>query len=277
MTAKLVLTSSIVALATAIGAGAPALAQNQPPPGAEPPSAAPPRTYPAPQEPGATPSRPMPGPDSPSGVAPDGAGPDRDCAGIESRAQRTICLNRDLAALDRDARRLGGADHAAWAAQLESCAATSNTVYDGPIYRCLKERYEARLVQLSRNAGGAMSGHYRLAGGAISGKMTVIEYPQQHVTVLFEKITASGARACTFRMDAPASAGVIEGTPSGLPGCRVSVAIGRGTATVQSNRCDGLCEMGERVDGTYTSLGAVAPGAPPSRPAPAQRTPRQDD
>ena len=50
-----------------------------------------------------------------------------------------------------------------------------------------------------------MSGQYRLAGGAISGNMTVIEYPRQHVTVLFEKITSAGARACTFRMDAPAA------------------------------------------------------------------------
>ena len=263
MTAKLFLTSSVVVLATVIAAGAPALAQNQPPGGAEPPAAAPPRTYQAPEEPGTTPG--------------DRTDLGRDCAGIESRAQRTVCLNRDLAALDRDAQRLGGADHAAWAAKLESCAATSNTVYDGPIYRCLKARYEARLVELSRMDGGTMSGQYRLVGGANSGSMTVVEWPQQHVTVLFEKITAAGARVCTFRMDAPASAGVIEGRPSGLPGCRVSVALGRGTATVQSNGCEGLCEMGERVDGTYTSLGAVAPGAPPSRGAPAPSSPRQDD
>jgi len=136
MTAKLFFTSSVVVLATAIAAGAPALAQNQPPPGA-----APPRTYQAPQEPGTEPG--------------DRTDLGRDCAGIGSRAQRTVCLNRDLAALDRDAQRLGGADHVAWAAQLESCAATSNAVYDGPIHRCLKARYEARLVELSRRAGGA--------------------------------------------------------------------------------------------------------------------------
>jgi hypothetical protein len=284
MSSRFILSSSILAMAAALALGAPALAQSQPPgamsPGSPPPESEapanvqPPRTYQAPQDQGTgTPQRSLPAPDSPSGVAPDRTDLGRDCANIDSRVQRTICLNRDLAALDRDARRLGGAGHAAFTAQLESCAAASNTVYDGPIYRCVKARYEARLVQLSRQAGATMSGQYRLMGGAIQGNMTVIEHPQQHVTVLFDKITAAGARACTFRMDAPASAGVIEGTPAGLPGCRVSVAIRGGTATVQSNGCVGLCEMGERVDGTYLSLQAIAPAARPTRTPPARQAP----
>lgn len=287
MSSRSAVTASALALAAALAAGAPAAAQSQyqspaltpgsPPAESEaPPSLQPPGTYPAPQDQGpGTTQRTLPAPDSPAGVAPDRTDLGRDCAGIDSRVQRTICLNRDLAALDRDARRLGGADHAAFMAQLEGCGAASKTVYDGPIYRCVRARYEARLVQLSRQAGATMSGQYRLMGGAIQGNMTVIEYPQQHVTVLFDKITADGARACTFRMDAPASAGVIEGAPAGLPGCRVSVAIRGGSAIVQSNNCAGLCEMGERVDGTYLSLQAIAPAARPSRTPPRQGPPKQ--
>jgi hypothetical protein len=32
-----------------------------------------------------------------------------------------------------------------------------------------------------------------------------------------------------------------------------------------------MCEMGERVDGTYMSLGAMAPAARPNRTPPAQQ------
>lgn len=246
-----------------------------PPPSLEAPAPAQPRTYQAPER--AQPDAPtLPAPDSPQGVGPERTDLGRDCAATQSRVQRTICLNRDLALLDRDVARLagglpGGANQGAWVQSLERCAAAASTVYDGPIYRCLNARYKARLVQLSRMAGGTMAGQYRLTGSNVAGEMTVIEWPQGGASIVFDMITADGARACGTRMDVPGSGAVLEGSPSGLPGCRVSIALGRGTATVQSNGCAALCEMGQRVDGTYTSLGAIAPAAPPSRRAPAPK------
>lgn len=284
MSPKLLLTVCGAAL-LAIGPAGAQTYSTQPPaeraaPGAPPsldtPAPSAPRTYQAPER--AQPdARVLPAPDSPQGVGPDHTDLGGDCANARSRVQRTICLNRDLAALDRDVARLagglpGGANQGAWVEQLESCAAAASTVYDGPIYRCLNARYKARLVQLSRMAGGTMAGQYRLVGGHAAGDMTLIEWPQGGASVVFDMITADGARACGTRMDVPAAAqGILEGSPNGLPGCRVSIALGRGTATVQSNGCAGLCEMGQRVDGTYLSLGAIAPAAAPSRRAPAPK------
>jgi hypothetical protein len=221
----------------------------------------------------------LPAPDSPPGVGADRTDLGRDCARARSRVQQTICKNSDLVAMDRDVARFAGelpgvADQGAWAARLESCAAGATTVYDGPIYNCLRARYEQRLVQLSRMAGGRVAGTYRLAGRPGDGRMTVVEWPRQdRATVHFSMVTADGARACGTRMDARMSQGAIEGRPNGLPGCRVSIRIDGAAAGVRSNGCASLCEMGERVDGTYLSLGAVAPAARPNRapPAPQQR------
>jgi hypothetical protein len=214
--------------------------------------------------------RALPAPDSPLGTGGDRTDLGRDCARAQTRVQQTICKNSDLIAMDRDVARFAGqlpgtAGQGVWVKSLESCEAGATTVYDGPIYNCLRARYEARLVQLSRMSGGKLSGKYRLTGRPGSGEMTVVEGAEGRATVHFNMITADGARACGTRMDAQVSQGVIEGRPNGLPGCRVAIQIDRGTAQVQSNNCASLCEMGERVDGTYTSLGAVAPAAPPSR------------
>lgn len=219
----------------------------------------------------------LPAPDSPQGIGGDRTDLGQDCARARTRVQQTICKNSDLVAMDRDVARFAGslprgANQGAWVAQLESCEARATTVYDGPIYNCLRQRYEARLVQLSRMAGGRTAGTYRLAGRPGDGRMTIVEWPQQsRATVHFNMVTADGARACGTRMDAQLSQGVIEGRPNGLPGCRVSVQLDRGMASVRSNGCASLCEMGERVDGTYTSLGAIAPAARPSRTPPAQQ------
>lgn len=266
MTARLLITVCGAAL-LAIG---PAHAQTS---AAEPPSLqsqppASPRTYPAPANPET--GRALPAPDSPLGFGPERTDLGRDCARAQTRVQQTICKNSDLVAMDRDVARFagslpGGANQGAWVAQLESCAAAATTVYDGPIYNCLRTRYEARLVQLSRMSGGTLAGEYRLTGRPDAGKMTVVEWPGGRATVHFDMVTADGARACGTRMDAPIAQGVIQGAPNGLPGCRLSIALDRGSATVQSNNCRSLCEMGERVDGTYMALGAMAPAARPSR------------
>lgn len=223
----------------------------------------------------------LPAPDSPPGIGSDRTDLGRDCARAQTRVQQTICKNSDLVQMDRDVARFAGslpgtANQGAWVAQLASCEAGATTVYDGPIYNCLRARYEARLVQLSRMSGGQTAGTYRLTGRPGNGSMTIVEWPQGRATVHFNMITADGARACGTRMDAQVSQGMIEGRPNGLPGCRVSVQLDRGTASVQSNNCTSLCEMGERVDGTYLSLGAVAPAARPSRPAPRQPRNTQD-
>jgi hypothetical protein len=194
----------------------------------------------------------------------------RDCARTRTRVQDTICKNADLIAMDRDVARFAGtlpgtANQGAWVASLESCEAAAPTVYDGPIYNCLRTRYQARLVQLSRMAGGRISGTYKLAGRPGDGNMTIVESPDGRATVHFNMLTADGARACNTRIDAQVSQGMIEGRPQGLPGCRVAIQVDRGNAQVQSNNCTSLCEMGERVDGTYLSLGTVAPAARPSR------------
>lgn len=225
-------------------------------------------------------SRLLPAPDSPEGVGGDRTDLGRDCARAQTRVQQTICKNSDLAAMDRDVARFAGslprgANQGAWVAQLEGCEAGATTVYDGPIYNCLRARYEARLVQLSRMAGGRLAGKYRLTGRPGNGSLTVVEWPQQNsATVHFNMVTADGARACGTRMDARISAGLIEGRPNGLPGCRMSIEVDRGLAQVRSNGCAALCEMGERVDGTYTSLGTIAPAARPSRTPPAQQNRR---
>jgi hypothetical protein len=278
MSAKLLLTVCGAAL---LAAG-PAAAQTSIDPRSPAPSAGPPtlqsqppstpRGYPAPVNPRAGES--LPAPDSPLGTGPERTDLGRDCARAETRVQQTICKNSDLVAMDRDVARFagslpGGANQGAWVAQLETCAAGATTVYDGPIYNCLRARYEARLVQLSRMAGGRLAGEYRLANRADAGKMTVVEWPGGRASVHFDMVTADGARACGTRMDAQISGSFIEGRPNGLPGCRVSIQINGATASVQSNNCQSLCEMGERVDGTYTSYGAIAPAARPSR-APAR-------
>lgn len=222
-------------------------------------------------------SRVLPAPDSPPGIGADRTDLGRDCALARTRVQQTLCKNSDLVALDHDVARFAGtlprgANQGAWVAQLESCEAGATTVYDGPIYNCLRARYEARLVQLSRMAGGQLSGKYRLTGRPGDGSLTIVEWPQQgRATVHFNMVTAEGARACGTRMDARISAGLIEGRPNGLPGCRVSIQTDRGMASVQSNGCASLCEMGERVDGTYMSLGTVAPAARPSQRPPARQ------
>ncbi|MBL8663477.1 MAG: hypothetical protein JNM29_11655 [Candidatus Odyssella sp.] len=219
----------------------------------------------------------LPAPDSPPGVGADRTDLGRDCARARSRVQQTICKNGDLVAMDRDVARFagglpGGADQGAWVAQLESCEAGATTVYDGPIYDCLRARYERRLVQLSRMAGGRLAGTYRLTGRPGNGSMTVVEGPQPgRASVHFTMVTAEGARACGTRIDTQVSEGAIEGRPAGLPGCRVAIQLDRGRANVQSNGCAALCEMGQRVDGDYLSLGAVAPAARPSAVPPASR------
>ncbi len=219
----------------------------------------------------------LPAPDSPPGIGADRTDLGRDCARARTRVQQTICKNSDLIAMDRDVARFagrlpGGANQGAWVAQLSSCEAGATTVYDGPIYNCLRARYEQRLVQLSRMSGGQLAGTYRLTGRPGDGSMTIVEWPQQgRATVHFNMVTADGARACGTRMDAQISQGAIEGRPNGLPGCRVAIQVNRGSANVQSNGCTAMCEMGERVDGTYMSLGAVAPAARPSRTPPAQQ------
>jgi hypothetical protein len=275
MSAKLILTVCGAALLAIGPAGAQTYSAD--PPDAGPPTLqsqppATPRGYPAPANPDT--GRALPAPDSPLGTGSDRTDLGQDCARAQTRVQQTICKNSDLVGMDRDVARFagglpGGANQGAWVAQLESCAASATTVYDGPIYDCLRARYEARLVQLSRMSGGQFAGTYRLAGRPGSGAMTVVEWPEGRATVHFNMITAEGARACGTRMDAQISGGLIEGSPNGLPGCRVSVQINGSNASVQSNNCTSLCEMGERVDGTYISFGAVAPAARPSRtPAP---------
>lgn len=265
MSAKLMLTVCGAAL-MAIGPAAAQTYSTEPPAlQSEPPTT--PRTYPAPANPET--GRTLSAPDSPLGMGSDRTDLGQDCARAQTRVQQTICKNSDLIAMDRDIARFagalpGGANQGAWVAQLESCDAGANTVYDGPIYNCLRARYEARLVQLSRMSGGQLAGKYRLTGRPGSGEMTVVEWPEGGATVHFNMITADGARACGTRMDAQVAAGTIQGSPNGLPGCRVAIQIGRGAATVQSNGCQSLCEMGERVDGTYISLGIVAPAARPS-------------
>jgi hypothetical protein len=219
----------------------------------------------------------LPAPGSPAGVAPERTDLGRDCARATTRVQQTICKNSDLVAMDRDVARFAGslpngANQGAWIAQLQSCEAGATTVYDGPIYNCLRARYEARLVQLSRMSGGQLAGTYRMTGRPGDGRMTIVEWPQGRATVHFTMVTADGARACGTRMDAQIQQGLIEGRPNGLPGCRVAIQLNRGTAQVQSNDCSALCEMGERVDGTYLSLGTVAPAARPSRTPPAQQS-----
>lgn len=220
----------------------------------------------------------LPAPDSPPGIGADRTDLGRDCARAQTRVQQTICKNTDLRQMDRDVARFagslpGGAGQGAWVAQLESCTAGATTVYDGPIYNCLRARYEARLVELSRRAGGQIAGKYRLTGRPGDGSMTIVEWPQGRATVHFNMVTADGARACGTRMDAQISQGMIEGRPQGLPGCRVAIQVNRGQAIVQSNDCQSLCEMGERVDGTYLSLGTVAPAARPGRAPPTQQAP----
>ncbi len=275
MSTKLLLTVCGAAL-LALGPAGAQTVQSQPPaatpPSLESPPAAP-RIYEAPYHAPDT-GRILPAPGSPAGVAPERTDPGRDCAGARTRVQETICKNSDLAAMDRDVARFagalrGGANQGAWVQQLESCGATAPTIYDGPIYNCLRARYEAHLVQLSRASGGQLSGQYRLTGRPGSGGMTIVEWPEGRASVHFNMITADGARACRTRMDAQLSQGLIDGRPNGLPGCRVAIQVNRGSANVQSNGCTALCEMGERVDGTYLSLGAVAPAARPSRAAPA--------
>ena len=213
----------------------------------------------------------LPAPDSPPGFGADRTDLGRDCARAQSRVEQTICKNSDLVAMDRDVARFagqlpGGANQGAWVAQLQSCEAGATTVYDGPIYDCLRARYEQRLVQLSRRAGGRLAGTYRLSGRPGNGSMTVVEGPQPgRASVHFNMVTADGARACGTRIDARISQGMIEGRPAGLPGCRVTIEVDRGHANVQSNGCASLCEMGERIDGAYLSPGTVAPAARPSR------------
>ena len=226
----------------------------------------------------------LPAPDSAPGVGSDRTDLGRDCARAGTRVQQTICKNGDLVQMDRDVARFAGslpngANQGAWVAQLENCATGATTVYDGPIYNCLRSRYEARLVQLSRMAGGRLAGTYRLTGRPGDGSLTIVEWPEGRATVHFNMVTAEGARACGTRMDAQVSQGRIEGRPTGLPGCRVAIQVDRSTASVQSNGCTSLCEMGERVDGTYLSLGTVAPAARPSRTPPTQRRapPRMTD
>jgi hypothetical protein len=230
-----------------------------------------PRSYEAPDRVPDT-GRVLPAPGSPQGIGSERTDLGRDCARARTRVQDTICKNADLIAMDRDVARFAGtlpgtANQGAWVASLESCEARATTVYDGPIYNCLRTRYQARLVQLSRMAGGRLSGTYKLAGRAGDGTMTIVESPDGRATVHFNMLTADGARACNTRVDAQVSQGVIEGRPRGLPGCRVAIQVNRGNAQVQSNGCTSLCEMGERVDGTYLSLGTVAPAARPSAPA----------
>jgi hypothetical protein len=272
MSAKLLLTACGAALLALGPAGAQTYQTEPPrldtPPGPElqsqPPTA--PRRDPVLPEG----SQVLPAPDSPPGIGSDRTDLGRDCASARTRVQQTICKNRDLAQMDRDVARFagtlpGGANQGAWVASLESCEAGAMTVYDGPIYNCLRTRYQARLVQLSRMAGGQISGQYKLAGRSGDGNMTIVEWPQGGATVHFNMLTADGARTCNTRIDAQVSQGVIEGRPQGLPGCRVAIQVNRGQAQVQSNGCTSLCEMGERVDGTYLSLGTVAPAARPSR------------
>jgi hypothetical protein len=283
MSTKLFLTACGAALLAIAPAGAQTIQSEPPaatPPSLESPPAAP-RSYQAPDRAPDT-GRVLPAPDSPQGVGPDRTDLGRDCARAQTRVQQTICKNSDLVAMDRDVARFagtlpGGANQGAWVAQLQSCEAGATTVYDGPIYNCLRARYEARLVQLSRMSGGQAAGTYRLTGRPGNGSLTIVEWPEGRATVHFNMITADGARACGTRMDAQASQGLIEGRPNGLPGCRVSIQLNRGTASVQSNGCTSLCEMGERVDGTYLSLGAIAPAARPSRtaPAPAPTAPKK--
>ncbi len=241
------------------------------------------RTYPAPAQRDL--GRTLPAPDSPTGVGPERTDLGQDCARAQTRVQQTICKNSDLVEMDRDVARLagslpGGAGQGAWVQSLEACERAASTVYDGPIYRCLNARYKARLAQLSRMAGGTMSGQYRLSGQPGDASMTIVEFPQQgQASVIFDKVTADGARACAIRMSARMTQGMLEGAAIGMPECRVAIQVDRGTAQVQSNAsCARLCEMGERVDGTYLSLGAIAPAARPSRqparqPAAPQRSP----
>lgn len=278
MKVKLLLSACGIALLAAGSASAQTYTTEPPPEGpvlrSQPPSA----PHRAPSVPEG--SRILPAPDSPPGIGGDRTDLGRDCARASTRVQQTICKNSDLIAMDRDVARFAGslprgANQGAWVAQLEQCEAGATTVYDGPIYNCLRARYEARLVQLSRMSGGQLAGKYRLTGRPGDGSLTVVEWPEQgRATVHFSMVTADGARACGTRMDAQISQGLIEGRPNGLPGCRVSIQVDRATASVQSNGCASLCEMGERVDGTYLSLGAVAPAGRPSRTPPAQQNPR---
>jgi hypothetical protein len=286
MSAKLLLTVCGAAL-LAIGPAGAQTMQSEPPAAAPPSLEAPPqgpvlRSQP-PSAPYRNPSLPegsqvLPAPGSPPGIGSDRTDLGRDCARATTRVQQTICKNSDLVAMDRDVARFAGslpngANQGAWVAQLQSCEAGATTVYDGPIYNCLRARYEARLVQLSRMSGGQFAGTYRMTGRPGDGRMTIVEWPQGRATVHFTMVTADGARACGTRMDARLQQGLIEGRPNGLPACRVAIQLDRGTAQVQSNNCSSLCEMGERVDGTYLSLGTVAPAARPSR-TPAARPSR---
>jgi len=189
------------------------------------------------------------------------------CEGATSLTQRTICNNRDLAALERDIhryvealqRRGTGSAAALEASQIaferQREAACGNlaaaTDYDGPAHRCLVGQQRARLVQLAAQSGSALSGVYRAARPDLSGDMAIVEWPDGRAQVMIDTLTPPDARTCSINFTTTAGT-ALSGTPAGAPSCRVSIdALGR-TATVRSEGdCSAVCVINGRPDGVY--------------------------
>lgn len=185
------------------------------------------------------------------------------CAAAMSPTQRTICNNRDLAALERDIhryvealrRRDPGRGAALDAAQLAferqretacgNLAAAAD--YDGPAHRCLVAQQRARLVQLA----AALSGVYRVARPDMTGDMAVVEWPDGRTQVTIDTLTPPDARTCSIAFAAP-SGPALSGMAIGAAGCRIGVdALGRSATVRSEGDCTAVCVINGRPDGVY--------------------------
>lgn len=191
----------------------------------------------------------------------------RRCQEASTLTQRTICNNRDLAAMERniygyiealrrrDPARAGGLEQSQIAFERQREAAcgglAAQTDYDGPAHRCLVGQQRARLVQLAAQSGSAISGIYRAARGDMTGDMAIVEWPNGTAQVMIDTLTPPDARTCSINFRAPTGP-AITGSPNGAPGCRVGIdALGR-TATVRSEGdCSAVCVINGRPDGVY--------------------------
>lgn len=192
------------------------------------------------------------------------------CRGAATLTQRTICDNRDLAAIERDIHRyiailrrrdpargpaLDAAQLAFEQQRARACGylATPDD-YDGPAYRCLRAQQHGRLVQLAAQAAGSgASGIYRANRPDMSGELSIVEWPDGRAQVLIDTLTPPDARTCSIQFVTRAGP-ELTGSPQGAPACRISVdALGPGrTALVRSDGdCRAVCVLNGRPDGVY--------------------------
>jgi hypothetical protein len=106
----------------------------------------------------------------------------------------------------------------------------------------------------SQSPGAALNGRYEAAGAGRSGRLVVMEHPEQPARLAFSTAGENPRYICTAALEARREADMLVARVADVPGCDVTVKSGAvpGQVLVTATRaCDAFCNMRGSVAGEF--------------------------